>query len=85
MSEPDSNAPHPPYDELRSALGDTPEHLAAVDDLHAAMNETKPQHARVRASVDRVRSIPELEARVANWFDSPSVQKWLYALSETGL
>lgn len=82
---PPSDIPHPPYEELRAALGDSADHLTAVDDLHAAMNDAAPRSAQVRASVDRLRTVPVLEARIANWFDSPRVQQWLYALTETGL
>lgn len=77
--------PHPPYDELRAALGTPSDHTADVDDLHTAMNAERPAPDHVRASVDRLRGVPELEARIANWFDSPRVQQWLFDLSETGL
>jgi len=77
--------PHPPYDEYRSALGaDSPGH-AAIDDLHAALNESAPQPEHIWASVDRLRAIPVLEARIANWWDSPRTQNWLKILSDAGL
>jgi hypothetical protein len=77
--------PHPPYDELRSALGDHAEGHAALDDLHAALSETAPQPEHVSASVKRLRSIPVLEARIANWWDAPRTQNWLKILSDAGL
>ncbi len=83
MSE--NQPPKLPLDDLKSALGEHPEGHAALDDLHAAMNDTAPRIVHVHAAVDRLRAIPEIEARVANWFDSPDVQRWIYALSETGL
>jgi hypothetical protein len=81
----DSSTPHPPYDELRSALGDHTEGNAALDDLHAALDEPRPQREQVSASVTRLRSIPVLEARIANWWDSPRTQNWLQILSDAGL
>ncbi len=77
--------PHPPYDELRSALGDHPEGQAALDDLHAALHDENPQPAQVSASVQRLRTIPVLEARIANWWDAPRTQNWLMILSDAGL
>ena len=77
--------PHPPYDEFRSALGEHPEGQAALDDLHAALHDTAPQPATVQASVGRLRTIPVLEARIANWWDAPRTQNWLKILSDAGL
>ena len=77
--------PHPPYDEFRSALGEHSEGHAALDDLAAALHEPAPEPAQVTASVDRLRAIPVLEARIANWWDSPRTQNWLKILSDAGL
>jgi hypothetical protein len=77
--------PHPPYDEYRSALGEDTEGHAAIDDLRAALHDSEPQRAHISASVDRLRAIPVLEARVANWWDSPRTQNWLKILSDAGL
>jgi hypothetical protein len=77
--------PHPPYEELRSALGDHAEGHAAIDDLHAALSAPEPQPANGSASVARLRSIPVLEARIANWWDAPRTQNWLMILSDAGL
>ncbi len=77
--------PHPPYDELRAALGDQTEGHSALDDLHTALHASEPQGAHVRSSVDRLRTIPVLEARIANWWDAPSTQHWLKMLNDAGL
>jgi hypothetical protein len=77
--------PHPPYDELRSALGEHAEGHAALDDLHAALTDPAPQSEHVSASVGRLRTIPVLEARIANWWDAPRTQNWLKILSDAGL
>jgi hypothetical protein len=77
--------PHPPYDELRTALGDHTEGQAALDDLQAALHDDTPRPEHVSASVQRLRTIPVLEARIANWWDSPRTQNWLKILSDAGL
>jgi len=77
--------PHPPYDELRSALGEHTEGHAALDDLQAELHDAAPQAAHVSASVARLRTIPVLEARIANWWDAPRTQNWLKILSDAGL
>jgi hypothetical protein len=79
------STPHPPYDEFRSALGDHPEGRAALDDLQAALHAPAPQAEHVSASVRRLRAIPVLEARIANWWDEPRTQNWLKILSDAGL
>lgn len=77
--------PHPPYDEFRSALGDHPEGHAALDDLHASLHDPQPAAHQVAASVERLRTIPVLEAILANWWDSPRTQNWLKILADAGL
>ncbi|MFN2460459.1 MAG: hypothetical protein ABR591_07210 [Candidatus Velthaea sp.] len=85
MNDEPAGVPHPPYDELRAALGDRPEGHAAVDDLHAAMNAPAPEPLHVRSQADRLRGFPAIEARIANWFESPAVQRWLSILNDAGL
>lgn len=77
--------PHPPYDQLRADLGTHPEGHAALDDLHATMNASEPKRADVAAKVGVLRGIPLIEARIANWFESPAVQNWFMMLSDAGL
>jgi hypothetical protein len=79
------STPHPPYAELRSALGDHPAGQAALDDLQAELQEPAPRPARVAASVEHLRTIPVLEARIANWWDAPRTQNWLMILNDAGL
>lgn len=84
MHEPD-HAPHPPYDELRSDLGDHPEGRAALDDLHASLAAPAPDAKHVRSHVERLRGIPAIEARIAVWYESPRTQNWLQILNDAGL
>jgi hypothetical protein len=79
------NVPHPPYDDLRSAAGDDAEARAAVDDLHASMHAEQPHPATIARHVDRLRGVKNAEARVAGWYESPTVQEWLAGLSAGGL
>jgi hypothetical protein len=80
-----AQTPHPPYDEYRAALGDHPEGHAALDDLRAELHGPTPSAHRVSASVERLRTIPVLEARIANWWDAPRTQNWLKILNDAGL
>ncbi len=81
----DPQAPHPPYDELRSALGEHPEGHAAVDALQAELHAEQPDRAAVSAHASRLRGIPVLEARIANWWDDPNTQRWVKAITDAGL
>ncbi len=77
--------PHPPYEEYRTALGDHADGHAALDDLHASLHQATPRAADVESSVGRLRTIPVIEARVANWWDAPRTQNWLKIIADTGL
>ena len=81
----DPTVPHPQYDELRSALGDHPEGHAAVDALHAELHADEPDRGAVAAHASRLRGIPVLEARIANWWDDPNTQRWVKAITDAGL
>ncbi|MEA2663693.1 MAG: hypothetical protein QOI11_637 [Candidatus Eremiobacteraeota bacterium] len=82
---PNPDVPHPEYDELRSALGDHSEGHAAVDALQAELHAPEPDRAAVRAHASRLRGIPVLEARIANWWDDPNTQRWVKAITDAGL
>ncbi len=77
--------PHPPYDELRTALGDDAAERAHVDALQAELHAAQPDRAAVAAHATRLRGIPVLEARVANWWDDPETQRWVKAITDAGL
>lgn len=79
------DVPHPPYDELRAAVGDDPAASRRVDALHAAMHADEPDPSAVRQHAGVLRGIPVLEARIANWWDDPNTQRWVKALSDAGL
>jgi hypothetical protein len=77
--------PHPPYDELRAALGNDATARADVDALQAELHSDEPDPAAVRQHAGRLRGIPVLEARIANWWDDPSTQRWVKAITDAGL
>jgi hypothetical protein len=76
--------PHPPYDELRTALGDD-DAQGAVDALQAEMESPVPDAKAVERHASLLRAFPELEARIANWWDSPGTQSWLLAITNANL
>ncbi len=81
----DPGVPHPAYDELRAALGeDAPAH-AHVDALQAELHADEPDRAAVATHAERLRGIPVLEARIANWWDDPNTQRWVKAITDAGL
>ena len=77
--------PHPPYDELRSALGERGEGAASVDALQAELHADRPDPAAVEQHASSLRAIPVLEARIANWWDDPNTQRWVLWITDAGL
>jgi hypothetical protein len=80
-----SDLPQPPFDELRDALGDHPTGNAALDELHAALDQEKAPAHKVHGIVDRLRAIPVIEARILDWWEDPATQRWVMNLSNSGL
>lgn len=77
--------PHPPYDELRSALGNDTAGTQQVEALRTELHAEQPDPAAVRRHASVLRGIPVLEARVANWWDDPTTQTWIKAITDAGL
>jgi hypothetical protein len=77
--------PHPPYDELKAAVGDDAQAQASVDALHDELHSGSPDPANVARQANFLRAIPVLEARIANWFDDPNTQRWVKAITDAGL
>jgi hypothetical protein len=80
-----SSVPHPPYDELRAAAANDPSATRSVDALQAELHADEPDPATVREHTSRLRAIPVLEARIANWWDDPDTQRWVKAITDAGL
>jgi hypothetical protein len=79
------DVPHPPYDELRAAAGDDPRAAGSVDALKAELHSNEPDPAAVEEHTNVLRAIPVLEARIANWWDDPDTQRWVKAITDSGL
>jgi hypothetical protein len=77
--------PHPPYDELRTAAGDDPQVAGSVEALRAELHAETPNPAAVVQHANVLRSIPVLEARIANWWDDPDTQRWVKQITDSGL
>jgi len=77
--------PHPPYDELRAALGEDARANRDVEALRSEMSAPQPDRDAVAQHASRLRAIPVLEARIANWWDSPETQRWIKAITDAGL
>lgn len=77
--------PEVPSDELHAALPPEHEAHATIDQLHDAVNAEKPSSAAIEAHVQRLRGLPELETAIANWWESPATQRFVWNLSQIGL
>lgn len=64
-----------------------PEHAAhaTIDALHAEAKRRSPNRASLEKHASELRLLPELEAIVANWWDSPRTQRIIAALNQIGL
>jgi len=64
-----------------------PEHPAhaTIDELHAELGKSAPDRRSIEAHVGRLRSVPELEAAIATWWESPPTQRFIANLSQIGL
>jgi hypothetical protein len=84
-ASPDPAVPHPPYDELRSAASGDAAATSSVDALQTELHADEPDPAKVEHHASLLRSIPVLEARIANWWDDPRTQTWVKAITDAGL
>jgi hypothetical protein len=64
-----------------------PEHAAhaSIDALHAEANRRAPNRTSLEKHVNDLRLLPELEAIVVNWWDSPRTQRIIADLNQIGL
>jgi|SRR5579863_7789326 len=77
--------PSLPREELHAALPAGHAAHPAIDRLHAELQSPQPKHAAIEAHVSQLRAIPELEAIVGNWWESPSTQRFVWNISQIGL
>jgi len=74
-----------PVEDLHGALPDEHPAHAAIDDLHAAVREPKPDARAIERHVGSLRRVPELEATLANWWDAPATQRFISYIGQIGL
>jgi hypothetical protein len=74
-----------PAERLHEALTSSHEAHATIDQLQAELGKGAPSGAAVKQHVSTLRSVPELEAVIANWWDSPITQRIVFDLTQIGL
>jgi hypothetical protein len=77
--------PEVPREQLHAALSPDHDAHAAIDGLHDELQQPQPNRAAIEAHVERLRGLPEVEATIANWWDSPAMQRFMWHVSQIGL
>jgi hypothetical protein len=75
----------PDLPDLHGALPAGHEAHATVDALHGEVHAQNPNPEAIARHVGTLRSLPELEARIANWWDDPVTQNFIGAIGRMGL
>lgn len=74
-----------PAETLHEALPASHAAHATIDQLGAELSKAAPSSEALKQHVTSLRSVRELEAVVANWWDNPSTQRIVYDLTQIGL
>ncbi len=74
-----------PAQTLHEALPPSHGAHATIDRLQAELGKRPPSSATLEQHVGALRSVRELEATVANWWDSPITQRIVFDLTQIGL
>ena len=85
ITEAETLLPLLPHRDLHAALPHGHAAHATIDQLHADITAPVPDPQSIERHVGRLRSLPELEATVANWWDDPKTQRFIAGLSQIGL
>ncbi|HLX25422.1 MAG TPA: hypothetical protein VKR05_00400 [Candidatus Cybelea sp.] len=85
ITEAETLLPILPREELHAALPEEHTAHSAIDQLHAELTKTAPDAQTIHAHVGRLRSLPQLEAAIANWWDDPKTQRFIANLGQIGL
>ena len=74
-----------PAESLRGAV--PPSHRAreSIDRLQSELAKAAPSRDALEQHVSALRSVRELEATIANWWDSPTTQRIVFDLTQIGL
>ncbi len=70
---------------LRKALPEKHGAHASIDRLQSELEKPVPNHAALKREVSALRPVRELEATIANWWDSPITQRIVDDLTKIGL
>jgi len=74
-----------PREHMHAALASEHPAHATIDRLHEEVTGAQPDRKAIEGHVSELRALPELEAIVANWWESPSTQRFVWNLSQIGL
>jgi hypothetical protein len=74
-----------PHEDLHAALPPEHEAHATIDALHSEVEGASPDPGAIERHVGVLRGLPELEAIVMNWWDSPNTQRYIANLGQIGL
>jgi hypothetical protein len=74
-----------PGDELRAAIPASHGANESIDGLEAELKQPAPRPGSLEQHVGALRSVRELEAIIANWWDRPSTQEFIADLTRIGL
>jgi len=77
--------PSLPREQLHAALPKQHDAHGVIDALHAEVQGTQPDREAIERHVGNLRSLPELEALVATWWEQPVVQRFIGNLGQIGL
>ncbi|MBV8725341.1 MAG: hypothetical protein JO078_07270 [Candidatus Eremiobacteraeota bacterium] len=80
-----SEAPAFPGEELHASLPEQHEQHTTITRLRDEMASPQPNREAIERHVQTLRGLPELEATVATWWESPATQRFIANLSQIGL
>jgi hypothetical protein len=75
----------PPREKLHAALPREHRAHGTIDALHEEIEGTAPSRQAIERHVHDLRSLPELEAIVAQWWESPRTQRFVEILGQIGV
>jgi len=74
-----------PGDALRGAIAPSHGARESIDRLQSELAKARPSRAALEQHVSGLRSVRELEATIANWWDNPITQRIVADLTQIGL
>jgi len=74
-----------PREDLHAALPEGHDAHETIDALHEELHKPRPDRQTIERHVGRLRALPELEATLVNWWDSPKTQRYFAILAQIGV